>query len=264
MGKARSSDDPNDARAVARRVLEAEARAVRGVIDRLGPSLDATVDRIVQSTGSVIVSGLGKSGLIAGKISATFASTGTPSHHLHPSDAMHGDLGRLRRDDVLMLLSYGGETDEVLALAALAQQDAVAVIAMTGQPDCHLGRIADIVLCVGDVTEACPHNLAPTASTTAMVALGDAVALAVSARRAFSAEDFAKRHPGGQLGRQLMPIVEALRFRAGDNLPLIATGRTVAEVLHEASATAGGGLRRAGAVIVVDADGRLAGIFTDG
>ncbi len=264
MGKARSDADPADARAIARSVLEAEARAVTHAIDHLDDALDHAVVMLFAATGTVIVSGMGKSGLIARKVSATLASTGTPSHYLHPSDAMHGDLGRLRPNDLLLLLSYGGETEEVLALAALARQDRVKVIALTGKPDNHLARISDVCLCIGDVTEACPHNLAPTASTTAMLALGDAVAMAVSARRSFSAEDFAKRHPGGQLGRQLMPIAQALRFRAGENLPLIRSGRTVAQVLREASAAAGAGPRRAGAVVVVDDEGRLAGIFTDG
>ncbi len=263
MGNARATTRSTDALAVARRVLEAEARAVTNAIDQLGPTFEQAVDLVARTTGNVIVSGLGKSGLIARKISATLASTGTPSHDLHPADAMHGDLGRLRKDDLLILLSYGGETDEVLALAALARQDGVKTVAMTGKADCHLARICDLTLCVGDVAEACPHNLAPTASTTAMLALGDALAMAVSAQRSFSAEDFAKRHPGGQLGRQLMPIVEALRFKAGDNLPLIALGRTISEVLAEASNVTGGP-RRAGAVVIVDESGKLAGIFTDG
>ncbi|MHC4994602.1 MAG: KpsF/GutQ family sugar-phosphate isomerase [Planctomycetota bacterium] len=243
----------------ARGVLRAEAEAVLNAIEHLGPTFDRAVQTLCQRAGSVIVSGMGKSGLIAQKLSATLASTGTPSHYLHPAEAMHGDLGRIRRDDTLVILSYGGATDEVLALAALVRQDNVPVIAITAKPDSHLGRLADICLPVGDVTEACPHNLAPTASTTATLALADALALAVSRVRNFDADDFKKRHPGGLLGRQMMPVTDILRFRADDNLPLIPVGHTIEQVL----ADAGRYPRRAGAVLLVDDRGRLSGIFTD-
>jgi arabinose-5-phosphate isomerase len=162
---------------MAERILRAEAAAVAQVVDRLDEQFDAAVEAIANCRGNVIVSGMGKSGIVARKISATLASTGTPSHYLHPTEAMHGDLGRLRADDLVVLLSYGGQTDDVLALAAIVRQDGGKVIAITGAAESHLGRIADLALCVGDVTEACPHNLAPTASTTAMLALGDALAL---------------------------------------------------------------------------------------
>lgn len=248
---------------MAERILRAEAAAVAQVVDRLDEQFDAAVEAIANCRGNVIVSGMGKSGIVARKISATLASTGTPSHYLHPTEAMHGDLGRLRADDLVVLLSYGGQTDDVLALAAIVRQDGGKVIAITGAAESHLGQIADLALCVGDVTEACPHNLAPTASTTAMLALGDALALTVSERRAFTADDFAKRHPGGMLGRQLMPVTQVLRFRAGENLPLVDAGRSVKQVLAEAS-QADGHVRRAGAVLLVDGGGKLAGIFTDG
>lgn len=242
----------------AERVLRAEAAAVTNVIDRLDEHFESAVRLILDCRGNLLVGGLGKSGIIARKISATFASTGTPSHFLHPTEAMHGDLGRIRADDLLLLLSYGGETDEVLALAALVRQDGVKVIAITGGADNHLARIADCALSVGDVTEACTHNLAPTASTTAMLALGDALALAVSAASDFSADDFAKRHPGGSLGRLMMPVTQVLRFKAEQNLPLVRDDRTVEQVLGEAAKN-----RRAGAVLLVDAEGKLSGIFTD-
>lgn len=243
----------------AKGVLRAEAEAVQNVIEHLGPEFDEAVAMLAERSGSVIVSGMGKSGLIAQKLSATLASTGSPSHYLHPAEAMHGDLGRIRRDDTLVILSYGGATDEVLALAALVRQDEVPVIALTAQADSHLGRLADICLAVGDVTEACPHNLAPTASTTATLALADALALAVSRARHFDADDFKKRHPGGLLGKQMMPVTDVLRFRAGDNLPLIAVGQTIQQVLADASQYP----RRAGAVMLIDEQGKLSGIFTD-
>ncbi len=255
-----STPAPSDAppRQQAKHVLRAEAAAVTGVIGQLDEQFDRAVQLILNCRGNVLVGGLGKSGIIARKISATFASTGTPSHFLHPTEAMHGDLGRIRAEDLLLLLSYGGQTDEVLALAALVRQDGVNVIAITGRADCHLARIADCALRVGDVTEACTHQLAPTASTTAMLALGDALALTVSAASDFSADDFAKRHPGGSLGRMMMPITQVLRFKARQNLPLVRDDQTVERVLHEAAKN-----RRAGAVLLVDSAGKLSGIFTD-
>ncbi len=254
---------PIDAKSFAAGVLRAEAEAVLNAVQHLDEAFDRAVTRIVERAeagGTVICGGLGKSGLIAQKISATLASTGTPSHFLHPTEAMHGDLGRVRAGDVLLLLSYSGTGDEVLALAAIARQDGVPVLAITGRLDNHLARLADAALGIGDVTEACPHNLAPTASTTAMLALGDALALAVSRARGFSAEDFAKRHPGGDLGRQMTPLLDVLRFRANDNLPLLRDNQPIGDALSQA---AGPG-RRAGAVLLVDEAGRLTGIFTDG
>jgi len=245
-----------DARRMAERVLRAEAQAVLNVVDQLDEAFDRAVALIADCAGTVIVSGMGKSGLIARKLSATLASTGTPSGDLHPAEAMHGDLGRIRQGDAVLLLSYGGETDDVLSLAALVRQDGVPVISITGGRDNHLARISDVHLSVGDVTEACPNQLAPTTSTTAMLALGDALAMAVSERRAFSADDFKKRHPGGSLGRLMMPLTNVLRLRAGENLPLIDASKTVRDVL--ATTSAGG--RRAGAVLLVDgAAGRRPG-----
>ncbi|MEX2544545.1 MAG: KpsF/GutQ family sugar-phosphate isomerase [Phycisphaeraceae bacterium] len=264
----------DDELAFARRVLDAEAEAIRRIA--IDDAFTRAVELIVTSSqaggsggggggSSVIVSGLGKSGLIGRKLSATFASTGTPSQFLHPSEALHGDLGRVRRGDVVLLLSYGGSTEEVVTLAQLLKQDGVPIVAIVGQAGCDLGRLATAALCVGDVTEACPLNLAPTASTTAMLALGDALALAVSKRRQFGVEDFRKLHPGGGLGRQLTPVTEAMRFKAGLNLPLVARERTVEQAYAEAEQHAqASGLRRAGALLIVDGAGRLAGIVTDG
>ena len=250
----------------ARAVLDAEADAVRHIA--LDDAFHDAVDLIMGLDGAVVVSGLGKSGIIGQKISATFASTGTPSHFLHPAEAMHGDLGRIRRNDAVLILSYTGNTDEAVALASVLRPDGIPVIALVSQPDCDLGRLATHVLCIGDVTEACPLNLAPTASTTAMLALGDALALAVSRRRGFGPDDFRKFHPGGGLGRQLTPVTDAMRFLAtGDapNLPLIPKSDTVEQAYAHATRDAQNkGIRRAGALVIVDDGGRLAGIFTDG
>jgi arabinose-5-phosphate isomerase len=251
----------------ARQVLRAEADAVARI--ELDDSFHEAVELILKaiasageggSAASVVVSGLGKSGLIGQKLSATFASTGTPSHFLHPTEAMHGDLGRVRRGDVVLLLSRGGNTDEVVTLATILRQDHVPVIAIVGKGTCDLARLATVTIPIGDVTEACPLNLAPTASTTAMLALGDALALTVSRARDFSVEDFQRVHPGGALGRLLMPITQAMRFRVGENVPLIRAGASVSDALHADPPNG----RRAGALLVIDAGGRLTGILTDG
>ena len=249
---------------LAQQVLDAEADAIRHV--RIDDAFHEAVDRILGAgDGGLVVSSLGKSGLIGQKLAATFASTGTPSHFMHPVEAMHGDLGKVRKGDAVLLLSHGGNTDEVVTLAELLKLDQVPVIVMVGRKDCDLAKIADVTLLIGDVTEACPHNLAPTASTTAMLALGDALALTVSRRRNFGVTDFQKFHPGGGLGRQLMPVVHAMRFKAGDNQPLIGLGLSVQQAYAKAEAFAKeSGLRRAGALLIVDDDGKLAGIVTDG
>ncbi len=245
----------------ARQVLSDEAAAIeRLAID--GTFHDA-VDLILKTRGAVVVTGLGKSGLIGHKISATFASTGTPSHVLHPTEAVHGDLGRVRGEDMVLALSYGGSTPEVVSLVTILRQDQVPVIAIVGKADSDLARLATVCLCVGEMPEACPLNLAPTASTTAMLALGDALALTVCRRRDFGVRDFHKVHPGGALGHQLMPVMSALRLKAGQNLPVVHGGIPVQAALKEAESFAVGG-RRVGALLIVDDNGRLAGIFTDG
>ena len=265
MNKAQPKMDVRQEQAeFARQVMQAEADAIGRI--QLNDAFHEAVEVILTiSSGTLVVSGLGKSGLIGQKLSATFASTGTPAHFMHPVEAMHGDLGKVRKGDVVLLLSYGGNTDEVVSLAELLKQDGVPVIVMVGRDDCDLARVADVTLLVGDVTEACPHNLAPTASTTATLALGDALALAVSRRRNFGVNDFQKVHPGGGLGRQLMPVVHAMRFKAGDNQPLIGLGLSVQQAYAKAEEFAKeSGLRRAGALLIVDDEGALAGIVTDG
>lgn len=260
------SDNPNEKiptgrthRTLAERVLRTESDAILRLLDHIDNAFDDAVERIATCTGMVIVGGLGKSGIIGSKLSATLASTGTPSHFLHPAEAMHGDLGRIRMGDIVILLSHSGETDEVLTLAAVLQQDNVPVFAITGNRNSHLAQIADIHLCVGDISEACPLNLAPTASTTATLALCDALAMCVSEHRRFTESDFKKRHPGGNLGRLMTPVIDVLRFHANENLPLVSDALTVEQVLTEAAKFP----RRAGAVILVDQANRLTGIFTD-
>ena len=246
--------------------IRAESDAVRSVADGLGPEAHDAVDelaRCADAGGSVLVAGLGKSGLIGKKISATLASLGVPSHDVHPTEAAHGDLGRFSRRDCLLALSYSGETEEVVALASVLLQDGLPVVSITGGADGRrsaLARVSTVNLCIGPVAEACDTTLAPTSSTTAMLALGDALARAVSRRRAFTAEDFLKRHPGGGLGGLLRPVIDILRFVVGRNLPVEPDTLTVAEALRRADSIG----RRPGALILVDASGVMTGLFTDG
>lgn len=242
--------------------LLAEADAIRRVAARAGQEWESwarALDLLTACTGHVVVSGMGKSGLIGAKISATLASLGTPSHVVHPAEAVHGDLGRITSSDVALLLSHSGETEKVVTLAMLLRADRIPLVGVSSNPASSLAKACDGHVCVGDVAEACPLNLAPTASTTAMLAVGDALALAIARRRNFAADDFHRRHPGGMLGAGLRPIVELLRFRVGHNLPVVRDDVRVGDAL----AAAGEG-RRTGAVVLVDAHGRLSGIFTDG
>jgi len=241
----------------------AEADAIRRVAARAaGEDAGRWADAIALldgCTGHVMVSGMGKSGLIGAKIAATMSSLGLPAHFMHPSEAVHGDLGRLRAGDVAILMSYSGGTEEVVNLAAILRTDGIRRVGISCNHQSHLARLCDVHLAIGDVVEACPLNLAPTASTTAMLAMGDALALAVSRRRNFAADDFHRRHPGGALGAGLKSVTEVLRFRVGESLATVAEDCTVADALRST-----GGGRRAGALVVVDAAGRLSGIFTDG
>ena len=243
--------------------LRAEAQAILRIAQRTADGetqawTDA-VNLLESCQGHVVVAGLGKSGQIGAKISATFASLGQPSHFVHPAEAIHGDLGKFRRSDVVLLLSYSGQTEEVVNLAAILKSDRVRTLGISCGPKTALALLCDVHVSVGDVTEACPLNLAPTASTTAMLAIGDALALALSRRRNFGEDDFHKHHPGGMLGVGLRKITEALRFRVGENLPVIPDHMTVRQACEETR-----GDRRAGAILVVDQHQRLAGIFTDG
>jgi arabinose-5-phosphate isomerase len=247
--------------------MRAEAEAIRRLAESVraadGARWRDALDLLEQCTGHVVVSGMGKSGLVGGKISATFSSLGQPSSVLHPAEAVHGDLGRVRRGDVVILLSYSGETAEVVDLALILKADDMPTIGICKDASTSLGRACTVTLPLGDMTEACPHNLAPTASTTAQLAAGDALALALSRRRDFSADDFHRSHPGGMLGASLRRITDVVRFRAGEGLPVVPLGGTVRECLDAARA-AGGGRRRAGAILLVDDAGALSGVFTDG
>ncbi|MEL6795351.1 MAG: KpsF/GutQ family sugar-phosphate isomerase [Planctomycetota bacterium] len=246
-------------------VLEEQATAVSEMATALGEPFERAVDLIVhcaEQDGSVIVSGLGKSGLIGAKISATLASLGIPSHAVHPAEASHGDLGRFRSRDILIALSKSGETDEVVNLAAILRQDGMKIISITGdgaEPS-SLDRLADVALHVGVGDEA-GGSPAPSTSTTCTLALGDALALTAARRRRFTDADFAKRHPGGSLGGMLRPVVDVIRFRAGENLPLVADSISVSDALTDANRQSS---RRPGALLLIDDAGALSGIFTDG
>ncbi len=242
----------------ARAIIASEAEAVRQVGERIDASFDRAVERILSMNGRVVTAGMGKAGLIAQKMSATFASTGTPSIFLHPAEAIHGDLGRVTEGDLLLALSKSGETEEVLRLLAPVKAAQVPVIAMTQSRDSTLGRHSDDVLELGTMDEAGSLRLAPTNSTTAMIALGDALALVVQEARNFGPEDFARFHPGGDLGRRLMKVEELMR-KDGHN-PSVTSGASVLDALRIMTSTPG----RPGATSIVDSNGLLIGFFTDG
>lgn len=254
--------DPAAELAFIRETILAEAGAVSQLVDRLSDAVHHAVALIADCQGAVVATGMGKSGLIAQKISATLASVGRPSHFLHPSEAVHGDLGRVSRSDVVLALSYSGTTQEVLTLISLVRPDGVPVISMSKSDETPLAKAADVHLAIGEIAEACEVTMAPTSTTTAMLALGDAIALAASRRRSFDADDFHKLHPGGSLGAGLRPVVEVLRYRVGEGgrpIPVVQEDGSLGEALQRAEAP-----RRPGAMLVVDASGRLTGIFTDG
>ncbi len=246
-------------------ILRAESRAISGLIDRLGDELNDAVDRIVacvDAGGSVHVAGMGKSGIVCQKISATLKSLGAPSHFIHPAEALHGDVGQVRARDCVVALSFSGETEEVVALASILRQDGVDIVAITGgEGRSALARAATVSLALGQISEAGGDlGLAPTCSTTAMLALGDALALAVAHRRSVTAEQFARHHPGGTIGGLLRPVADVLRFAVGRNLEVCDDGTRVRDALAAAEHFG----RRPGALVLVDGEGRLSGIFTDG
>jgi arabinose-5-phosphate isomerase len=249
-----------DIRDFARQVIDVEAAAVARMREVIDDAFQSAVNLIVECRGSLLLSGMGKAGHVARKLSATFASTGTPSHFLSAADAMHGDVGAVREGDVVMLLSASGETDEILRLLSIVKKLSHPVVAVCATRNSSLGRFADVTLATGKIEEACPLKLAPSASTTAMLALGDALALTVMKCRDFNADQFAVFHPAGQLGRKLIRVSEAMTFKAGENLPLASESLTVGQVLADASRIK----RRSGAVVLVDETGRLSGIFSDG
>jgi arabinose-5-phosphate isomerase len=242
----------------ARQVIDVEAQAIQSMQSTIDDSFVRAVDTIFHCQGSCILSGIGKAGIIGQKISATLASTGTPSHFLHPAEAVHGDLGRLRSEDCVLVLSYGGETDEIIRLINLLKQRQITLIAITSDLDSTLGKYSDVILCLGKLNEACPLGVAPSVSTTCMLALGDALAFTLMKARDFSVEDYVRFHPGGSLGAQLMTVEQSMMFRPGEKLPIAAVTDTIARLLTKTR-----DIKRHGAVMLVDARGRLAGIVTD-
>ncbi|KWC10521.1 arabinose 5-phosphate isomerase KdsD [Burkholderia ubonensis] len=249
----------NDDRALAlaRDVLDIEADAVRALSEQLDGDFVKAVALLLGCGGRVVVSGIGKSGHIARKIAATLASTGTPAFFVHPAEASHGDLGMVTADDVFIGISYSGESEELVAILPLVKRIGAKLIAITGRAESSLGQLADVNLNAAVAKEACPLNLAPTASTTAALALGDALAVAVLDARGFGSEDFARSHPGGALGRRLLTYVRDV-MRTGDEIPSVGLDATLSDALFQITA------KRMGMTAVVGADGKVAGIFTDG
>jgi arabinose-5-phosphate isomerase len=242
----------------ARQVINAEAKGVAKMAELVDKTFADAAELVYNCKGSVIVTGIGKAGIVGQKISATLASTGTPSHFLHPAEAVHGDLGRLRKGDVVLVLSYGGETDEIIRLINIVKQLEVKLIAITANRDSRLATHSDIVLCMGELDEACPFGVAPSVSTTCMLAIGDALALTIMKARDFSIEDYARFHPAGSLGTKLITVEQSMMFKAGEKLPIAKITDTVKELLTKNS-----DVKRHGAVMVVDSKGKLAGIVTD-
>jgi len=243
--------------ALGRSVLQTEIAALERIRDGIGREFFRAVSTILPCRGRVVVSGMGKSGHIGGKLAATLASTGTPAFFVHPGEASHGDIGMVTKDDVVILISNSGETDELTLLLPLIKRLAVPLVAMTGRRDSTLARAAEVVLDVSVAVEACPLGLAPTASTTATLALGDALAVALLEARGFSAEDFARSHPGGALGRRLLLKVEDV-LHTGREMPVVTPATPLKDALVEMSA------KGFGMTAVLDDDGRIAGVFTDG
>jgi len=241
----------------ARVTFDIEAAAVLGLKQRVGPSFVEAVRKILEVRGRVVVMGMGKSGHVGRKIAATLASTGTPAMFVHPAEASHGDLGMIKAVDLVLAISNSGEVDELITILPVVKRQGVPLIAMTGRADSTLARHADIVLDSGVDKEACPLNLAPTASTTAQIALGDALAVTLLDARGFGADDFARSHPGGALGRKLLTHVSDV-MRTGSEVPRVGPQANVSELMRAMS------IQGFGAAAVVEADGRASGIFTDG
>jgi arabinose-5-phosphate isomerase len=241
----------------AREVLRIEAGAIESVRKRLGDSIATAAALIYHSPGSVIVTGMGKAGIVGQKLAATFASTGTPAFHLHPAEAVHGDLGRVRSDDVVIALSQSGETEEVLRLIPALRRLGVYLVAITERAGSTLGLAANLCIALGPIDEACPLGLAPSASTTVLMAVGDALALLVSRLRDFTAADFALYHPAGTLGRKLSRVEDVMR--TGRQLRRARLEETVRSIFVRLA----GPRRRSGAVLVEDSESKLVGIFTD-
>ena len=254
----RSSDrGDGDSLAEGRRVLKIEARAVQTLVDRLDAQFARAVDLLLRCKGKVVVSGMGKSGLVGQKIAATMASTGTPAFFLHPAEGIHGDLGMLGRTDVLIAISNSGETQEILQLLPSVERMGIPVVSMTGRMTSTLAKHSDVTLDVSVSEEACPMGLAPTASTTAALAMGDALAVVLLQKRGFKQEDFAQFHPGGTLGRRLLVRVRDL-MHGGAEMPVVSEAVPATAAILEITA------KKLGMTTVTDANGKLVGIITDG
>jgi len=240
----------------ARRVLKIEAQAIQDVLARLDASFERAVDLLFACKGRVAVTGMGKSGIVGRKISATLSSTGTPSFFLHPAEALHGDLGMIARGDLMLAVSYAGETREIIALLDALKRLEIPLVALTGNPKSTIGQASDIVLDVSVNEEACSLNLAPTASTTVAMAVGDALAVSLLERRDFRHDDFAALHPAGSLGKRLLRVDKVMH--SGEALPRVSPDTPMPDVFHEMSA------KKLGMTTVTHPDGTLAGILTDG
>lgn len=241
---------------MAREVLEIESGAIRDLLPQLDEAFDRAVEMLRSCRGRVVCTGMGKSGLVLQKVAATLSSTGTPALFLHPAEAIHGDLGMLVEGDVVLAASNSGTTEELLRLAATLKRLGIALVAITGRPGSPLARLADVHLSVAIRQEACPLNLAPTASTTATLAIGDALAMAVMEARGFTDEDFARLHPGGQLGKRLLRVRELMH--AGEGLPSVHADTPMRDAIYEMSK------KGLGITAVVDGDRRLLGVISDG
>lgn len=241
---------------IARKVLQTEAAAVLALVDRLDGQFSRAVELIRHCKGRVIVTGMGKSGIVCRKIAATLASTGTPAFFLHPAEAVHGDLGVIQADDVVIAMSYSGETEELTRVLETLKRIGAPLIALTGDVRSTLAQAANVALDCSVSEEACPMNLVPTASTTAALAMGDALAMTVLVEKGFKPEDFANLHPGGKLGKKLMRVEQLMA--AGDALPVVQLHTSMKDVIYEMSR------KKLGMTSVVEKDGRLAGIITDG
>jgi arabinose-5-phosphate isomerase len=253
---AKPREKQSSALEIAKRVLRIEAEAVGGLAERLDERFDRAVDLLYECKGRVVVTGMGKSGLIGRKIAATFASTGTPSSFLHAAEAHHGDLGMLMPEDLLLVISYGGETQELVELLEPVKRLGIRLVTLTAQPRSTLATASEVVLDIAVKEEACSLNLAPTASTAAALAMGDALAIALLERRGFGEQDFAALHPGGRLGKKLRRV-ESL-MHSGEDLPRVLPNASVPEVIYEMSR------KGLGMTAVADKDGKLLGIITDG
>jgi arabinose-5-phosphate isomerase len=242
---------------IARKVLKTEAEAVNAMVDKLGSNFEKAVEIIYQSKGRVVVTGMGKSGLVGKKIAATLASTGTPAFSLHPAEATHGDLGMVTSDDIIIAISNSGETEEIIELIPFLKRFNVHLISVTGNPESSLSKAADVTLDVSVKKEACPFGIVPTASTTATMAMGDALAVALLMRRGFKEQDFAFFHPGGKIGKKFFIKVKDIMY-TGDKIPRVTIKTPMSKTVIEMSS------KRLGHTIVFDDNNKVTGVITDG